>query len=69
MPTPEFKYQEPFPLVKDETEYYLLTKDHVSVTEFEGKSIIKIESEGLTKLANNTLRDTSFMLRPEHIKK
>lgn len=69
MPTPEFKYQEPFPLGQDDTEYYLLTKDHVSVTEFEGKSIIKIEAEGLTKLANNALRDTSFMLRPEHIKK
>lgn len=68
MPTPEFKYQEPFPLGQDDTEYYLLTKDHVSVTEFEGKSIIKIEAEGLTKLANNALRDTSFMLRPEHIK-
>lgn len=69
MPTPEFKYQEPFPLGKDETEYYLLTKDHVSLTEFEGSQIIKIEAEGLTKLANAALRDTSFMLRPEHIKK
>jgi len=69
MPTPEFKYQEPFPLGKDETDYYLLTKDHVSVSEFEGKPIIKIEAEGLTKLANAALRDTSFMLRPEHIKK
>jgi len=69
MPTPEFKYQEPFPLGKDETDYYLLTKDHVSISEFEGKPIIKIEAEGLTKLANAALRDTSFMLRPEHIKK
>ena len=69
MPTPEFKYQEPFPLGKDQTDYYLLTKDHVSVSEFEGKSIIKVEAEGLTKLANAALRDTSFMLRPEHVKK
>ncbi len=69
MPTPEFKYQEPFPLGKDETDYYLLTKEHVSVSEFEGKPIIKIEPEGLTKLANAALRDTSFMLRPEHVKK
>ena len=68
MPTPEFKYQEPFPLGKDETDYYLLTKDHVTVSAFEGKPIIKIEPEGLTKLANAALRDTSFMLRPEHIK-
>jgi len=67
MPTPEFKYQEPFPLGKDESEYYLLTKDHVSVSQFEGETILKIESEGLTKLANAALRDTSFMLRTSHL--
>ncbi|MFA1646246.1 MAG: hypothetical protein ACDS79_12335, partial [Enterobacteriaceae bacterium] len=26
-----FHYQDPFPLAKDQTEYYLLTRDHVSV--------------------------------------
>lgn len=68
MPTPEFKYQEPFPIGKDEAEYYLLTKDHVSVVQFEGKTMLKVEPEGLTKLANAALRDTSFMLRTSHIK-
>ena len=68
MPTPEFKYQEPFPLGEDKTEYYLLTKDHVSVSEFEGKEIVKVEAEGLTKLANAAFRDTSFMLRTQHLK-
>jgi fumarate hydratase, class I len=68
MPTPPFKYQEPFPLGKDETEYYLLTKDHVSVSQFEGKDILKIEAEGLTKLANAAMRDCSFLLRPAHQK-
>ena len=53
---------------KDETEYYLLTRDHVSVSEFEGKQILKIEEEGLTKLANAAFRDVAFMLRPEHQK-
>ncbi len=67
MPTPEFNYQEPFPIGKDETEYYLLTKDHVSVAEFEGEKILKVEPEGLTKLANAALRDTSFMLRKNHL--
>ena len=68
MATPEFNYQEPFPLGKDETEYYLLTKDHVSVSKFEGETIVKVESDGLTKLAQAALRDTSFMLRTEHVK-
>lgn len=68
MSTPDFFYQEPFPIEKDETEYYLLTKDYVSVSEFEGKPILKVEKEGLTKLANAAFRDTSFMLRPVHLK-
>lgn len=66
--TPPFKYQEPFPMKKDSTEYYLLTKEHVSVAEFEGKEILKIEAEGLTKMANAAFRDVSFLLRPEHQK-
>lgn len=68
MSTPDFFYQEPFPIGKDETEYYLLTKDHVSIAEFEGKKILKVEKEALTKLANAAFRDTSFMLRPVHLK-
>ncbi len=66
MAIPPFKYQEPFPLEKDNTEYYLLTKDHVSVSEFEGKPILKVEAEGLTQLANTAMRDVSFLLRREH---
>ena len=62
----EFKYAPMFQLGKDETEYYLLTKDHVSVSEFEGKPILKIEAEGLTKMANAAFSDVSFMLRRSH---
>jgi fumarate hydratase class I len=65
MATP-FRYQEPFPMGKDKTEFYLLTKDHVSVTQFEGNEILKIEAEGLTKMANTAMRDLSFLLRPAH---
>ena len=36
MATPEFKYAPMFQLGKDDTEYYLLTKEGVSVSEFEG---------------------------------
>ncbi len=68
MPTPEFNYQEPFPLGKDATDYYLLTKDHVSVADFEGKKVIKVDEEGLTRLARTAMRDSAFMLRTEHIK-
>ena len=62
----EFKYQESFPMEKDKTEYYLLTKEHISVSEFEGTEILKVEPEGLTKLARAAMYDCSFFLRPEH---
>ena len=66
MATPPFKYQAPFPLGPDTTEYYLLTKDYVSVSEVEGQQMLKIAKEGLTAMANAAFRDVAFMLRPEH---
>src|SRR6056297_249064 len=67
MPTPEFKYQNPFPLGKDETEYYLLTSNYISVTQFDGKEVLKVDPEGLTMLAEAAFHDTNFMLRSEHL--
>ncbi|ROR10110.1 class I fumarate hydratase FumA [Erwinia sp. JUb26] len=61
-----FHYQPPFPLAKEDTEYYLLTRDHVSVSEFDGQSILKVEPEALTLLAQHAFHDASFMLRPTH---
>ena len=69
MATPEFVYQDPLPLSKDDTPYRLLTKEHVSLTKFDGKDILKIEPEALTLLANEAIRDVSFLLRTPHLKK
>ncbi|MBI2365856.1 MAG: fumarate hydratase [Deltaproteobacteria bacterium] len=69
MATPEFFYQDPFPLEKDTTKYRLLTKEHVSLTKFEGKDILKVEPEALTFLANVAIRDVSFLLRTAHLEK
>ncbi|AGB77665.1 class I fumarate hydratase FumA [Enterobacteriaceae bacterium strain FGI 57] len=63
-----FVYQNPFPLGKDDTEYYLLSREHVSVAEFEGQEILKVEPEALTLLAQQAFHDASFMLRPSHQK-
>ena len=41
MATPPFKYQPMFEKGKDTTEYYLLTKDYVSVLEFFNKKCIE----------------------------
>lgn len=65
----EFKYQKPFPILKDDTEYRLLTKDFVSTAEFEGKKILKVEPEGLELLAKEAFTDVSFYLRASHLEK
>ena len=59
-----FYYQDPFPLSKDDTEYRLLSSDFVSVAQFEGQDILKIEPAALTLLAQQAFHDASFMLRP-----
>jgi len=66
MATVPFHYQKPFPLGEDKTEYYQLTKDYVSVSQFEGKPILKIAPEGLTAMAKAAFHDVSFLLRRAH---
>ena len=63
---PDFKYAPMFQVGKDDTEYYLLTKDYVSVSEFEGKPMLKVEAEGITRMINQAFRDVSFLLRRSH---
>ena len=65
----EFKYQEPFPIQKDSTEYRLLTKDYVKTIEVEGRKILKIQKEGLELLAREAYADVSFYLRASHLQK
>ncbi len=67
MPTPPFSYQDPFPLGPDSTQYRLLGRDGVSVTQFEGREILKVAPEALAFLAQQAFHDTSFMLRPAHL--
>ncbi len=65
---PDFHYQDPFPLSKDTTKYRKIegSEKFVSIAKFDGKDILKIEPEAMTLLANQAMRDVSFMLRPEH---
>lgn len=63
---PDFKYAPMFQLGKDDTEYYLVSKEGVSVSEFEGKPILKVSPEALTLLTQQAFHDVSFMLRRSH---
>ncbi len=63
----EFRYQEMLPLGDDQTPYRLITRDHVSTVEVDGKTFLKVEPEGLTLLAREAMRDIAHLLRPEHL--
>jgi fumarate hydratase, class I len=65
--TKGFAYEELFQTGEDRTEYRLLTGDHVSTGEFEGREIIKVSAEGLALLAGEAFRDVSHLLRTSHL--
>jgi len=62
----DFKYAPMFQVGEDKTQYRLLTKEGVSVSEFEGHEILKVSKEALTLLAQTCFHDVEFKLRREH---
>ena len=68
MPTPAFHYQPLLELGADDTEYRLLTKDHVRVEKLGDKEMLVVDPEALTLLANQAFHDINFFLRPKHLK-
>src|SRR5687767_2028274 len=68
MPPPVFLYQDPLPLGPDETDYRLLSQEGVSTATFEGREILKVAPTALAFLTQQAFHDTSFMLRPKHLK-
>ena len=62
----EFKYAPMFQMGEDKTEYRLLSKEGVSVGEFEGHKMLKVSKEALTLVAQQCFHDVEFMLRREH---
>jgi len=56
-----------FPLGPDATKYRLLTRDYVSTAMIEGREILVVKPEALTFIANQAMREISFLLRPSHL--
>jgi fumarate hydratase class I len=65
----EFQYQEPFPILKDDTQYRKLSSEYLKVDYLGGREILSIEPKALELLAENALADVSFMLRSSHLQK
>ena len=65
---PEFTYQNPYPVGKDETKYYKIegSEKYVSIDNFAGQEVLRVCPEAITILANTAMKDVSFLLRKEH---
>ena len=68
MPNTPFEYEPMFDLGTDDTQYRLLTSDHVSVQPFNASEVLCIEPELLTLLSSQAFHDINFFLRPAHLK-
>jgi fumarate hydratase, class I len=65
----DFIYQDPYPILKDDTQYKKLTSDYVKVEQFGDREILSIDPKGLELLAQEAMNDVSFMLRTAHLQK
>lgn len=56
-----------FPLGADETPYRKISSDFVTTDSFDGQTILKVDPEALTVLANEAFGDINHLLRPGHL--
>ena len=65
----DFFYQDPYPILKDDTVYKKLTSDYVKVEKLGEREILVVEPKALELLAEEAMKDVSFMLRSAHLSK
>ena len=63
----DFVHHELLPVGEDDTPYRHLTGDYISTGSFEGREILKVDSAGLSLLADQAIRDSAHLLRPDHL--
>ena len=64
----DYVHHELFPLAEDDTDYRLLTTDHVATARFNGSEILTIEAAALTGLSRQAFRDVAHYLRASHLR-
>jgi fumarate hydratase class I len=65
----DFIYQDPYPILKDDTQYKKITSDYVSVQQMGDREVLNVDPKGLELLAETAMSDVSFMLRATHLQK
>ncbi len=63
----EFLYQPMFPMGADDTVYDCLTADHVRVDTFDGHEMVRVDSDGLTLLAETAFIRVAHLYRTAHL--
>jgi len=63
----DIEYHPPYPLGADKTEYRLLTDQHVSSDNFQGKGMLVVEPEALRLIAAEAVKDVSHLFRTSHL--
>ena len=64
----DFIYQDPYPILKDDTQYKKISSEYVKVEKLGDREILTIDPKGLELLSEVAMNDVSFMLRTKHLK-
>ncbi|MFN5634625.1 MAG: fumarate hydratase [Flavobacteriia bacterium] len=65
----EFFYADPYPILRDTTEYIHVSSDYVKVEKLGDREILVIDPKALEVLSEAAMNDVSFYLRTSHLQK
>jgi fumarate hydratase class I len=65
----DFFYQDPYPIQGDKTKYRKLTDEFVEIENWGEHELLKINPKALETLAEEAMKDVSFLLRSSHLEK
>jgi len=63
----DFTYTDLLPLGHEDTPWRLLTREHVTTFEANGRRFVQVAPEGLSLLAREAMADIAHLLRPGHL--
>ena len=63
----DFIYQDPYPILKDDTQYKKITSDYVSVEKLGTREILTIDPKGLELLAQEAMNQDRHLRHKNRI--
>ena len=63
----DYVHHEIFPIGEGDTPFRKLTEKYVETAEFEGRTVLKVDTQALTVLTAEAYHDISHLLRPQHL--